>query len=87
MYLVDTNVWLERLLDQSESDTVGRFLDATAGEHLSMTDFAERFQLDFDDAYQYAAAVKHELTIVSLGADFDRTERARITLAQALDST
>ena len=34
MYLVDTNVWLERLLDQSRSDEVGRFLDAIASDDL-----------------------------------------------------
>lgn len=27
MYLVDTNIWLERLLDQERSDEVARFLD------------------------------------------------------------
>lgn len=32
MYLVDTNVWLERLLDQARSDEVGQFLDAIASE-------------------------------------------------------
>jgi hypothetical protein len=26
MYLLDTNVWLERLLDQAESEEVGQFL-------------------------------------------------------------
>ena len=27
MYLVDTNVWLERLLNQARSDDVGKFLN------------------------------------------------------------
>jgi len=40
MYLVDTNVWLERLLDQTRSDEVGYFLEHTLSEHLSITDFA-----------------------------------------------
>ena len=26
MYLVDTNIWLERLLDQEKSEEVGNFL-------------------------------------------------------------
>lgn len=40
MYLVDTNVWLERLLDQSRSEEVGRFLEDTATDRLFVTDFA-----------------------------------------------
>ena len=38
---------------------------------------SRRFNLDFDDAYQYAAAEKYNLTIVSFDSDFDRTERRR----------
>ena len=34
-------------------------------------------RLDFDDAYQYVAAEKHGLTIVSFDSDFDRTELGR----------
>ncbi len=45
---------------------------------------AQRFGLDFDDAYQYAAAEKHGLTIVSFDSDFDRTERGRRTPGQIL---
>ena len=43
---------------------------------------ARRFNLDFDDAYQYVVAEKYKLTLVSLDGDFDRTERGRQTLAQ-----
>ena len=42
------------------------------------------YRLDFDDAYQYAAAELHGLTLVSLDADFDRTPRGRLTPAAAL---
>ncbi|MBN1425915.1 type II toxin-antitoxin system VapC family toxin [Candidatus Fermentibacteria bacterium] len=130
-YLVDTNVWLERLLDQERSREVALFLDATRPASLSMTDFclhsigvvltrlsrgeafgkflsdtivdsgvnlirldAEdlrtllqvhgRYGLDFDDAYQYAAAEKYNLTIVSLDSDFDRTDRGRKTPGDVL---
>lgn len=122
MYLVDANVWLERLLDQKSSEEVGNFLDNTPSENLFMTDFAfhsigvvitrlnradgllrfvedafihgdvglirlepedmeglvgviRRFDLDFDDAYQYAAAEKHQMAIVSFDGDFDRTRK------------
>jgi predicted nucleic acid-binding protein len=40
MYLVDTNVWLERLLDQTKSEEVGDFLDHIPSERLFITDFA-----------------------------------------------
>ena len=40
MYLVDTNIWLERLLDQARSGEVGAFLDRTASNQLFITDFA-----------------------------------------------
>jgi predicted nucleic acid-binding protein len=133
MYLVDTNVWLERLLDQAKSQEVGQFLDYFSPDRLAITDFAfhsigialcrlkqkeilsrfvqdvfidggvdlvrlgpedtqrlldamEQFNLDFDDAYQYLAAEKHGLILVSLDSDFDRTERGRQTPVEALDS-
>jgi len=35
MYLIDTNVWLERFLDQARSDEVGYFLDHILSERLS----------------------------------------------------
>lgn len=40
MYLVDTNVWLERILDQAKSKEVGQFLNRTPTERLFITDFA-----------------------------------------------
>lgn len=40
-------------------------------------DVIERFNLDFDDAYQYVAAEKYGLTLISFDSDFDRTERGR----------
>ncbi len=39
----------------------------------------EKFDLDFDDAYQYVAAEKNNLTIVSFDSDFDGTELGRKT--------
>ena len=131
MYLVDTNVWLERLLNQERAEEVAEFLSQTSSDLLFITDFAfhsiglilarlgrldafesftqdlfieggvallrldpqdmkdlaeamRSFSLDFDDAYQYVAAGKHNLTIVSFDTDFDQTELGRKTPAQAL---
>lgn len=39
-YLVDTNVWLERLLDQEKSEIVSKFLDLVPANQLFVTDFA-----------------------------------------------
>ena len=38
---------------------------------------ADEFNLDFDDAYQYAVAAKYEMQLISFDMDFDRTERKR----------
>lgn len=131
VYLVDTNVWLERLLEQERADEVGRFLDQPPPVQFYLSEFAlysigvtltrlgkkdllvkfvrdtisdltvllvrlgredierivavtTRYGLDFGDAYQYVAAEKHNLTLVSLDADFDRTERGRKTPADIL---
>jgi predicted nucleic acid-binding protein len=40
MYLVDTNIWLERLLEQERADEVGRFLAHVTTDQLIITDFS-----------------------------------------------
>jgi len=40
VYLIDTNVWLERLLDQERSEEVGQLLSNIPSEDLFITDFA-----------------------------------------------
>jgi uncharacterized protein len=40
---------------------------------------ATNFNLDFDDAYQYAVAGRYGLEIVSFDGDFDRTAKGRIS--------
>ena len=124
MYLVDSNVWLERLLAQEKSMEVGRFLDNITSDCLFITDFAFHsiavimvrlkqvnallqfvqdtfidgsvssirllpedtqriahimnvYNMDFDDAYQYVAAEKHNLVIISFDGDFDRSKLGR----------
>lgn len=64
-------------------DVIGR-LDV-AVLHLAPDDLrsvlaaAQRYSLDFDDAYQYTVAERYGLTIVSYDRDFDRTSRGRTT--------
>jgi len=79
---------LELAFVQFVSDTLEG--TALARIRLDTTDLKEvmsirkRFRLDFDDAYQYVAAEKHDLTLVSFDADFDRTDRGRKTPADIL---
>ena len=117
MYLVDTNIFLETLLDQDKSAEVQSFLRSIDLNIIFMTDFSlysigitlfrlkksallisflddivvdgidilslapedlktldqsvQQFSLDFDDAYQYVVAEKHDLQLVSFDRDFD----------------
>ena|SRR5436853_1122727 len=124
MYLLDTNILLELLLNQKKAGDVERLLLNIPARNLYLTEFslysigiilirqkkhssfvsmvedliekasinvlrllpgdlqdvanhAQSFNLDFDDAYQYAVAEKYGLTIVSFDSDFDRTSRGR----------
>ncbi len=43
-----------------------------------------QFQLDFDDAFHYATAKKHNLTLVSFDHDFDQTDLPRKTPSEML---
>ena len=79
---------LEKAFVQFVSDT----LEGTALDRLRLDtkdlkgimNVRKRFRLDFDDAYQYVAAEKYDLTLVSFDADFDRTDRGRKTPAEIL---
>jgi predicted nucleic acid-binding protein len=129
IYLLDTNVWLERLLDQDRAAEVAAFFEAVPAENICISDFTvhsigviltrlkhpEAFLLfvqdvlidsgvafisvnsgslrrvveattalglDFDDAYQYAAAELYEATIISFDGDFDSTPLGRRTPAE-----
>jgi predicted nucleic acid-binding protein len=131
VYLLDTSIILELLLDQEKADDVEQLLRETQLGRLHLTEFtlysigivlirrkrqdaflqvvdellgagglqlvrllvrdmkavadaSRRFNLDFDDAYQYAAAEKRKLVILSFDADFDRTAKGRKTPAEIL---
>lgn len=127
--LLDTNIFLEIILDQDRASEAKTLLAETGAHEFFMSDFslhsiglllfrrnshevfrqftsdvmvaagtqvvglpteemdamvcaAQQYTLDFDDAYQYAVAQKHKLTIVSFDGDFDRTDVQRRTPAQ-----
>lgn len=124
MYLLDTNIWLEELLDQDRAQEVTDFFSRIPADQLLLSDFSfhsigvicsrlkmgqvfrvftedvllrsgvalvrlspseilevpdicERYNLDFDDAYQYAIAGLYGADIVSFDRDFDKTPRGR----------
>jgi hypothetical protein len=124
MYLIDSNIWLELLLEQERAEEVQELLSEAEAISLSITEFSlysigviltklnkddifrdflkdtfvdsgvklfrlnsddlkklllnrEQYRLDFDDAYQYTAAEKFDLQIVSFDKDFDKTPRGR----------
>jgi predicted nucleic acid-binding protein len=129
--LVDTNLFIEVLLNQANAGDARTFLENRKGHELHVSDFAlhsiglllfrhkqhqvfrqflqdvidrvgigivslsapemdavvdvaARFNLDFDDAYQYSAARRHGLRIVSFDSDFDRTTEGRLLPSDVL---
>ncbi len=44
----------------------------------------KKFNLDFDGAYQYAVAEKHDLKIISFDKDFDGAEKGKLTPKEVL---
>jgi predicted nucleic acid-binding protein len=51
----------------------------------NVIEVSARFNLDFNDAYQYVVAEKYNLTIISFDSDFDRTELGRKTPREVLE--
>lgn len=56
-----------------------RLVRLSASDMPEVARTSQEFGLDFDDAYQYVAAAKHDLRLLSFDRDFDRTGRGRQT--------
>ena len=128
MYLVDSNIILEFLLEQERADEARTFLQSTPSQSLFITEFAlysiclsltrrqldqelmqflddvsngevnivrlspedlkdvitasQNFGLDFDDGYQYVAARKHGLTLVTFDSNFTHTDIEPVSPSQ-----
>lgn len=83
------DVWLAFVTDVLENGALRRIALDPSGLREMMV-IRQQFRLDFDDAYQYAAAQQHGLTLVSFDSDFDKTflgrkspEEILSTLAQS----
>ena len=68
-------------------DTGIQILSLSIEDMENVSIASEKFNLDFDDAYQYVASQKMGLTIVSFDSDFDRTDIGRTTPAEILKQT
>ena len=68
-----------RFLIDMISNAVVKTVALTDKDMENVINVAQRFSLDFDDAYQYVIAEKYSLEIVSFDKDFDRTEKGRTT--------
>ena len=125
-FLVDSNIFLEGLLEQEKSNQVNSFLKGNKLNTISISDLAlfsigiilsklkkkdvftfflndliiewievlslgkpalkevidnsNKFNLDFDDAYQYTIAKNYDLKLVSFDKDFDKTDIKRLEL-------
>jgi predicted nucleic acid-binding protein len=123
VYLADTNIFLEALLEQERANEVQQFLQSIDLDAIFITDFSlnsigialfnrkkyasftsfvedmivggihilslsledlrtlnllvRKFNLDFDDAYQYAVADKYNLQLISFDQHFDQTDKKR----------
>ena len=123
MYLADTNIFLEALLEQERANEVQEFLQSIDLDTIFITDFSlnsigialfnrkkyasftsfvedmivggihilslsledlmtlnllvQKFNPDFDDAYQYTVAERYNLQLISFDRDFDQTDRGR----------
>ncbi len=128
MYLVDSNIILEFLLEQERADEARTFLQNSPSQSLFITEFAlysiclsltrrrldeillrflddlnngevniirlspqdlkdvitasQNFNLDFDDGYQYVAARKHDLTLVTFDSNFTHTDIEPVSPSQ-----
>ena len=54
-----------------------RILSLTLEDLKALNQPIQKFNLDFDDAYQYTAAVRYNLQLISFDRDFDQTDRER----------
>ena len=130
MYLLDSNVWLENLLEQERAEEVRVLLERTSPDSLYVTEFSlgsigvilirqglssvlsrfldsliegevnivrlspqdlkdvitacGDFNLDFDDGYQYVAARKHRLTLVTFDSNFTHTDIEPVSPSQLI---
>jgi predicted nucleic acid-binding protein len=53
-------------------------------DHFKIIEAIENYSLDFDDAYQYVAAKKMNLKLISFDSDFNKTPEKRMLPGQII---
>jgi predicted nucleic acid-binding protein len=76
MYLLDTNIWLERLLDQEQSAQVGQFLSHVSTDRLLISDFS------LHSIGVILCRLGREATLLQLIQDLFVDERVRLVSVQ-----
>jgi predicted nucleic acid-binding protein len=49
-------------------------IELSSQELIDLTGVAEKYDLDFDDAYQYVAAKSRHLQLITFDKDFNKTD-------------
>jgi predicted nucleic acid-binding protein len=76
---------LERFVDNAFNYGAVRLVNLPPQDLLQVVEKIRQFGLDFDDAYQFVAAEKYGLTLVSFDKDFDSTNHKRKTPREILE--
>lgn len=76
----------EAFISDILEDSAVRRICLSAFDLRRVLSVIKKFNLDFDDAYQYVAAERNGLVLVSFDADFDKTDMKRKTPADLLES-
>ena len=76
LYRLNSFELFSSFLDDMTIDGIG-VLSLPPEDLKNLELIVDKFNLDFDDAYQYAVASKHDLQLISYDADFDRTDKKR----------
>ena len=84
--LKKSRVFVDFITDTLEDSAVQR-IRLELDDLKKLPRIQAQFNLDFDDAYQYLAAQKHDLILVSYDHNFDRVVRRRKTPAELMRSS
>ena len=71
-YLLDTNIFLEILLNDFIPHA--NVLSLSKDKYEELNEMAEKHNMDFDDSYQTTLAKEYELTVITMDHDFQKVK-------------